>query len=237
MSAILLAACSTGTPGQPPGPSAAPAPQGTPPVAEPPGPPPTTLAGYYAQKLQWQTCDKAFQCARLLVPFDYRRPAWRRFSLPVIRLRATGPAKRIGSLVVNPGGPGVSGISYALQARSEVAAPVRARFDVVGFDPRGVGASEPAVHRLSGAQLDTYLSTNENLTGSSQLAPVVAGAKLFAQGCERESGTLLPWVGTRNAARDMDVLRAALGDAKLTYPASPTAPTWAPGTRNSFLPM
>ena len=89
----------------------------------------------------------------------------------MIRLRATDPAKRIGSLVVNPGGPGGSGISYALQARTEIAAPVRARFDVVGFDPRGVGASEPAVHCLSGPQLDTYFSTNENLSGAGPPRP------------------------------------------------------------------
>jgi pimeloyl-ACP methyl ester carboxylesterase len=219
--AVVLAACSTSTAAHPaataPGSSGAASSQASGPIAEPAGPPPTTLAGYYAQQLRWQACDKVFQCSRFLVPFNYRRPAWRRFSLPVIRLRATGPARPIGSLVVNPGGPGGSGIAYALQARTEVAAPVRARFDVVGFDPRGVGASEPAIGCLSGPQLDTYLSTNENLTGASQLAPVVAEAKLFARGCERESGTLLPWVGTRNAARDMDVLRALLGDAKLTY--------------------
>jgi pimeloyl-ACP methyl ester carboxylesterase len=219
MCAAVLAACSTSPAGPPAatGSSATRTRQASAPIAEPAGPPPTTLAGYYAQKLRWQSCDKGFQCARLLVPFDYRRPAWRRFSLPVIRLPATDPAQRIGSLVVNPGGPGGSGISYALQARSEIAAPVRARFDVVGFDPRGVGGSEPAVHCLSGAQLDTYFSTNENLTGGAQLAPVVAEARLFARGCERASGPLLPWVGTPNAARDMDVLRAALGDAKLTY--------------------
>ena len=221
MSAVMLAACSTGSAAHPaasaPGSSAAATPQASVPIAEPTGPPPTTLAGYYAQTLRWQACDKVFQCARLLVPFDYRRPAWRRFSLPVIRLRATDPARRIGSLVVNPGGPGGSGISYALQARTEIAAAVRARFDVVGFDPRGVGASEPAVRCLSGPQLDNYFSTNENLTGAAHLAPVVAEAKVFARGCERESGTLLPWVGTRDAAHDMDVLRAALGDTKLTY--------------------
>ena len=158
--AVVLAACSTSAAvhpaAHPRGSSAAPSPQASAPIAEPPGPPPATLAGYYAQKLHWQSCHQGFQCARLLVPFDYRLPAWRRFSLPVIRLAATDPARRIGSLVVNPGGPGGSGISYALQARSEIAAPVRARFDIVGFDPRGVGASEPAIGCLTGPQLDTY---------------------------------------------------------------------------------
>jgi pimeloyl-ACP methyl ester carboxylesterase len=139
-------------------------------IAPPAGPPPATRSGYYHQKLRWQPCDHGFQCARLLVPVDYQRPAWRRFSLPVIRLRATDPARRIGSLVINPGGPGGSGISYALQARSVIAAPVRARFDVVGFDPRGVGASEPAVHCLSGPQLDQYLATNDSPATPAQLA-------------------------------------------------------------------
>jgi pimeloyl-ACP methyl ester carboxylesterase len=179
--------------------------------------PPVTLAGYYAQKLRWQACDKGFQCARLLVPFDYGRPGWRRFSLPVIRLPATDPARRIGSLVINPGGPGGSGVSYALEARSVVSAAVRARFDVVGFDPRGVGGSEPAVHCLTGPQLDTYFETDDTPAGPAQLATVVSESKLFASGCERDSGSLLPYVGTPNAARDMDVLRAALGDRKLTY--------------------
>jgi pimeloyl-ACP methyl ester carboxylesterase len=186
-------------------------------IVAPPGPPPTTLAGYYAQQLHWVACATRFQCARLLVPFDYQRPAGRRFSLPVIRLRAADPGQRIGSLVINPGGPGGSGVSYALQANSVIAAPVRARFDVVGFDPRGVGGSLPAVHCLTGPQLDRYFSTNDSPANAAQLGPVVAESTQFAQGCERESSALLPYVGTRNAARDMDVLRAALGDAKLSY--------------------
>src|SRR5215472_10779728 len=158
--ALLIAGC-TSSPGSP-------AAGGTQPVAGSSSVPaatgaagsgPTTIAGYYAQKLRWRPCNQGFQCARLLVPFDYRRPEWRRFSLPVIRLRATGPGTRIGSLVVNPGGPGASGIQYAQQARSQVSAAVRARFDVVGFDPRGVGGSIPAVHCLSDAQLDRFFAT------------------------------------------------------------------------------
>ena len=214
----LLAACSAGSTPQsasPASPSGPAYPSGPP--LGPAGPPPTTLAGYYAQKLRWRPCNHGFQCARLLVPFDYQRPAWRRFSLPVIRLRATGPGARIGSLVVNPGGPGGSGVQYALQARSQVSAAVRARFDVAGFDPRGVGGSIPAVHCLSDAELDRFFATSDTPGNTAQRAVVVSESKLFARGCEKQSGAVLPYVGTANAARDMDVLRAVLGDAKLTY--------------------
>ena len=212
----LLAACSPGSAphGPPPSsPSGAARPSG----ASPAGPSPTTLAGYYAQKLRWRPCDNGFQCARLLVPFDYRRPAWRRFSLPVIRLPATGPGTRIGSLVVNPGGPGGSGVQYAQEARSQVSAAVRARFDVVGFDPRGVGGSVPAIRCLTDRQLDRFIATSDTPNSTTQRAALVSESRLFALACQEHSGALLPYIGTANAARDMDVLRAALGDAKLTY--------------------
>jgi pimeloyl-ACP methyl ester carboxylesterase len=123
------------------------------------GRPPTTLAGYYAQRLDWRPCDNGFECARLLVPFDYARPAGRRFSLPVIKLPASQPSRRVGALVINPGGPGGSGVQYALGARSEFPAALLARFDVVGFDPRGVAGSEPALTCQTGPQLDQYLAT------------------------------------------------------------------------------
>ena len=219
--AMLIAGCSSGTAGGVPAQTSAPAAGGgTGPAggsAGATGPAPTTIAGYDAQKLTWRSCHGGFQCAQLLVPFDYRRPAWRRFSLPVIKLLASDPAHRAGSLVINPGGPGGSGISYALQARKVVSAAVLARFDVVGFDPRGVGGSVPAVHCLTGPQLDKYFATSDNPDDKAQLSAVVAQSKLFARGCEQRSRALLPYVGTRNAARDIDVLRAALGDAKLTY--------------------
>ena len=212
---LLAAACSASS-----GPAAtshsatgAPAPAAEP--ARPAGP--DTLTGYYAQKLRWSSCHHGFQCTRLLVPFDYQRPAWRRFSLPVIRLPATDPPARIGSLVVNPGGPGGSGVQYAFGARTQISAAVRARFDVVGFDPRGVGGSIPAISCLTGPQLDKFFATSDTPVTAAQRATVVSQSKLFARGCEQHSGALLPYVGTANSARDMDVLRAALGDAKLTY--------------------
>jgi pimeloyl-ACP methyl ester carboxylesterase len=178
---------------------------------------PSTLAGYYAQRLDWQPCDSGFECARLLVPFDYSRPDGRRFSLPVVKLPASDPSRRIGALVINPGGPGGSGVQYALGARSELPAAVLARFDIVGFDPRGVGASEPALSCLTGPQLDQYLATDDAPANAAQLATVVGQSKLYAERCEQNSAALLPYVGTRNAARDMDVLRAALGESRLTY--------------------
>jgi hypothetical protein len=151
--ALLIAGCSS-PPGHPAGAASSPAAASGAGSAPATGAQPTTIAGYDAQKLAWRPCNNGFQCARLLVPFNYQRPGWRRFSLPVIKLPASDPARRIGSLVTNPGGPGGSGIQYALQARQVVSAAVRARFDVVGFDPRGVAGSVPAIHCLTGPQLD-----------------------------------------------------------------------------------
>jgi pimeloyl-ACP methyl ester carboxylesterase len=180
-------------------------------------PAPSTLAGYYAQRLAWRPCDNGFECARLLVPFDYARPAGRRFSLPVIKLPAAEPSRRIGALVVNPGGPGGSGVQYALGARTEFPLAVLARFDIVGFDPRGVAASEPALRCNTGPQLDTYLATDDMPANATQLAGIVTQSKLYAARCAQNSGALLPYVGTQNAARDMDVLRAALDESRLSY--------------------
>jgi pimeloyl-ACP methyl ester carboxylesterase len=178
---------------------------------------PDTLAGFYAQRLRWQACDNGFRCARMSVPFDYGHPAGPTFSLPVIMLPAADPAHRIGSLVLNPGGSGGSWIEYALTARSQLPAAIRDRFDVVGFDPRGVGDSVPALHCMTGPQLDRYLDTNDTPANAAQLGAVVTENKLYASECEKNSGPLLAHVGTRDAARDMDVLRAALGEEKLTY--------------------
>jgi pimeloyl-ACP methyl ester carboxylesterase len=178
---------------------------------------PATLAGYYAQHLNWQPCDGGFQCAQLVVPFDYAKPDGPRFTLPVIKLPAVDPSRRIGALVINPGGPGVSGVQYALAARLEFPASILARFDIVGFDPRGVGGSQPALNCLTGPQLDTFLATDDEPSSPAQLAHLIAESKQFAAQCERNSAALLPYVGTPDAARDMDVLRSALGESRLTY--------------------
>jgi pimeloyl-ACP methyl ester carboxylesterase len=187
------------------------------PPAPAPSAEPATLAAYYAQRLDWQPCDGGFQCAELVVPFDYAKPDGPRFTLPVVKLPAADPAHRIGALVVNPGGPGGSGVQYALGARAEFPAAVLARFDLVGFDPRGAGASQPSLNCENGPQLDTFFATDDEPSDPAQLARVVAASKQFAARCERNSAALLPFVGTPNAARDLDVLRSALGQPRLTY--------------------
>lgn len=219
--AMTAAGCTSGraaAPATPPASSSASAPSSLPAPPAAGSAQPSTLAQYYAQRLSWQPCDKHFECAWLRVPFDYRRPAWRRFALPVVKLPAAQPAKRIGSLVINPGGPGGSGVQYALGAQAgEFTSTVLDRFDIVGFDPRGVGGSQPAVHCMTGPQLDKFFATDAMPANAAQLRALESEGRLYASQCARNSGPLLPYVGTANAAKDMDVLRAALGDSALTY--------------------
>ncbi|MFD2471323.1 alpha/beta hydrolase [Amycolatopsis silviterrae] len=147
--------------------------------------------------------DQSVDCARLTVPLDYADPHGRTVSIGLLRHRATDPAHRIGSLVLNPGGPGSSGMTAAATlARS--AGKLAEQFDLVGFDPRGVHASEPRIGCRSDAEQD-----------AARASGVEGG---YAEGCLKKTGAeFLAHVGTREVVRDLDALRAALGDAKLTY--------------------
>jgi pimeloyl-ACP methyl ester carboxylesterase len=176
---------------------------------------PAGLAKYYEQKLAWTSCDEGFQCSTLKVPLDYTHPDGTQIGIAVVRKQATDPGQRLGSLLVNPGGPGGSGIQYATSP-GVVSAAVQARYDLIGFDPRGVDQSDP-VQCLSSAQMDAFVSIPSDPDTSAEQQQVVNESKFFAAQCEAKSGSLLPFVGTQDAARDMDVLRAALGDAKLNY--------------------
>lgn len=177
---------------------------------------PPGLRGYYRQRPAWTDCDGGFECATLKVPLDYARPAAGRLEIAVIRLRAQG-GKRLGSLVINPGGPGASGVGFArTSARTAFSPTVRARFDIVGFDPRGVGASSP-VRCLTGAQFDAYYAVDTTPDTPAERKNLDLAQRAFARGCQANSGRILPHVGTPDAARDMDVLRAALGERRLTY--------------------
>jgi pimeloyl-ACP methyl ester carboxylesterase len=149
----------------------------------------------------------------LLVPLDYTKPAGRRLHIAVIRERASGTSQ--GSLIVNPGGPGASGVDFVVQAAS-VFNQLTTHFDLVSFDPRGVGASDP-IRCLTSAQLDAYVNLVPNPTTPAQRRADIQASRHFADACYRKNGSYLEHVGTKDQARDMDILRAALGDAKLTY--------------------
>ncbi|GAA4234333.1 pimeloyl-ACP methyl ester carboxylesterase [Streptosporangium album] len=164
--------------------------------------------------LDWTDCGDGFECAKLGVPLDHGKPDGERIQISVVRLPASG--ERIGSILVNPGGPGGSGVEYARSARSVLSEAVRARFDVVGFDPRGVGGSSP-VRCLSSSELDAYIGLDGSPDSPAEVTALEEGSRRFADGCRAQSGKLLPHVGTADAARDMDLLRAALGDKGLTY--------------------
>ncbi|MEG3628478.1 alpha/beta hydrolase [Streptomyces poriticola] len=179
---------------------------------------PSALAPYYGQKLSWRDCGvPGFQCATMKAPLDYAKPAEGDILLAVARKKATGPGERIGSLLVNPGGPGGSAIGY-LQQYAGIGYPegVRARYDMVAVDPRGVARSEP-VECLDGREMDAYTQTDVTPDDAEETEGLVDAYKEFAEGCGADAPELLPHVSTVEAARDMDVLRAVLGDEKLTY--------------------
>ena len=212
VAALVLSACS-GT-GEPSGDGTRPATTSGSSTAKTVAPTSAGLERFYAQKLAWTRCDGDFQCAKLTVPIDYADPAGTTITLALLRLRASGD--RLGSLVINPGGPGGSGVDYARAARAVISDDVRKRYDVVGFDPRGVGTSSP-VKCLTDAQLDELIDADPTPDTPAEVDSTVTLFRQFAERCKAGGGELLGHVSTREAARDIDVLRAALGDRKLTY--------------------
>ena len=176
---------------------------------------PPDLARFYQQTLHWQRCSGG-ACANLTVPLDYAHPDGATIEIAVFRAQATDPRHRIASLVVNPGGPGASGIDFARVAAQIFPESLRSRFDLVGFDPRGVGHSAP-IRCLTDSQLDVYTQEPAVPADAGQEAQLVAAAQQLARACKQRNGNELAHVNTADAARDMDVLRAALGDSQLTY--------------------
>jgi pimeloyl-ACP methyl ester carboxylesterase len=173
-----------------------------------------TAAG--AAPVHWFPCQRDKQCARLRVPLNSAQPHGRTISLSLIRARATGPGKRVGSLLINPGGPGESTVAAFSVLLGLLSPTLRQRFDVVGFDPRGVGESAP-VRCVDGAELDRILRADPTPRTPGGIATLLAVDAAFAAACVRRSGDLLPYVGTRDAARDMDRIRAALDEPRLSY--------------------
>jgi len=186
-------------------------PSAGPPATQPPSP---DLARFYRQHLDWSACDNGDRCARLTVPLDYRHPSGRTIALSVLKVPASG--SRIGSLVVNPGGPGAAGTSYAAARGTYFGDPLLEHFDIVGFDPRGTGDSAP-VDCLDDHDFDAYISGDPDPTTPAEIARFRRLQLMLARGCARTSGALAAHVSTVEAARDMDILRAALGESRMNY--------------------
>jgi pimeloyl-ACP methyl ester carboxylesterase len=196
------------------------------------GPVPLGLEGFYAQPLAWGECasyaddpanKKLFarpdlECTRLRVPIDYAKPTGPTAQLGVLRRSADSPKDRVGDLVINPGGPGESGMSVAARiAKDGWTGELKDKLDLVGFDPRGIGASTPKVKCLSDKEKDDK-RLEPPIDGPDAVARIEKNNQDRAAKCAANSGNdLLANVGTRDVVKDMDVLRSALGEKKLTY--------------------
>ncbi|MEV7791613.1 alpha/beta fold hydrolase [Streptomyces sp. NPDC087512] len=186
------------------------------------------------QKLDWKDCPApsqaegggsapsplpdgdAWQCATMKAPLDWDDPRGDRIGLALIRAKASGaPDRRIGSLVFNFGGPGGSGVT-TLPAFGQDYATLRTRYDLVSFDPRGVGRSAP-VECLDDEQLDTYFQQDATPDDAAERTELLDNTEKFNAACEKNSKRMLPHVATTDAARDMDLMRQVLGDDKLYY--------------------
>jgi len=172
--------------------------------------------------IEWGACHqpgdlpKGAQCGSLAVPVDYSKPDGAIAQIALIRFPATG--QRIGSLVMNPGGPGQSGVDGAATALESLPAGLHERFDLVGFDPRGVGASTPAVRCNTDAENDADRADPYVDFSPAGIARIEDIEKQYVQRCVDKMGTeFLANVGTVNVAEDLDRIRAALGDDKLNY--------------------
>ncbi|MFJ2769113.1 alpha/beta hydrolase [Streptomyces sp. NPDC087300] len=170
---------------------------------------------YTQQKLRWNRCDAkspaTFQCATVKVPLDYSDPGGRTIGIAMSRLKAGSAQARHGVLLLNPGGPGAPGLRLPVDPILKYPAEVKRRYDLVGFDPRGVGRSAPVNCGLTAEEQADHPYKAETF------AKDVARVRTFAGKCRARAGDKLSHLTTRNSARDMDVIRAALGEKTISY--------------------
>jgi pimeloyl-ACP methyl ester carboxylesterase len=163
--------------------------------------------------LNWQPCADG-ECATLQVPLDYSHPKRKSIDVALFRIPATDPSRRIGSLIMNPGGPGEPGTEFLRMAAPAIPAEIRARFDVIGIDPRGTGGTIPVDCH---SNLANFVAQDVTPDTPAERTKVDNAFKQFARACGQNNRGVLPFISTENTARDMDRVRQALGDAQLTY--------------------
>ncbi|MET9701212.1 alpha/beta hydrolase [Streptomyces sp. NPDC006529] len=179
-------------------------------------PPAAPGSDYRPERPAWHRCaadrPAAYECATIRVPLDYQRPRGPLLDLAVSRIRSGNPAARHGVLLLNPGGPGDPGLDLPLQAADVLPPQVRDQYDLIGFDPRGVGASSPVSCGLSAAE-----QTVNRPYHAETFASDVVWARTVADKCREKAGAVLPYLTTRNTARDMDAIRSALDERRISY--------------------
>ncbi|MGY4543189.1 pimeloyl-ACP methyl ester carboxylesterase [Arthrobacter sp. UYNi723] len=176
---------------------------------------PAGLDTFYAQEVVWEPCENGFQCAKVTVPMDYAKPDGDTIQIAALKAPSTG--SKTGSLLVNPGGPGGSGYDFVKDAAgTHFSQSVRANYDVVGFDPRGVERSAP-VKCMTDAERDASRAKVYALETDAGLAAALADNKAIAAQCAAQTGPVLGHVDTVSAAKDLDILRAVVNDSKLNY--------------------
>ncbi|MFH0518675.1 alpha/beta fold hydrolase [Streptomyces sp. M41] len=175
------------------------------------------LSRYFDQRLDWQSCGDGgpAECADVEVPLDYSRPDGKTIRIAVSRIKASEPSERHGVLLMNPGGPGGEGLTLPAMILKEKIIPdsVSRRFDLIGFDPRGVGRSAPVNCGLT----DQELSLSGPAYRPETFENDVSQARAIAEKCQGKNSGVLEHITTRNVARDMDVIRGALGEKKISY--------------------
>jgi pimeloyl-ACP methyl ester carboxylesterase len=176
------------------------------------------LPGVAVPVLNWVPCadNAAYQCAPAQVPLDYRDPGGRTITLQVRKAPATDPAKRIGTLFLHAGGPGGSGWGWVSSYATSSPAEIREKFDIVGYDARGVQRSTPTLTCLDTPTYQAQWAQVTTTPTATSFDTAVRLAREFDAACQANSAGLLPFVGAANQARDLDLMRAAVGDRKLT---------------------
>ena len=169
----------------------------------------------WSSSLEWEDCAGGLECTTFEVPYDYENPSIGTFRLPVTRRLANNLSERIGTLLINPGGPGAAALDYVAYADQVFSNSIVDRFDIVAWDPRGVGQSDPHIDCVD--SMDDYFGLDPSPDDESETQLLTSGAEVFATACMTRSGEFLPYVSTMNTASDMDVLRRALNEEQISY--------------------
>ena len=177
---------------------------------------PAELEEYYAQEVEWSECGGGFDCASVVVPMNYADPTGETIEIAVKRFNHTGDAPAVGTMFINPGGPGGSGVEMVEATTSYFSRELRERYDIIGFDPRGVGESH-GVRCYTTEQLNEWYAKLYDLETDAGWDSYVADATAYGEACLENTGPLMEFLDTISAAKDLDILRGTLGEETLTY--------------------